>query len=247
MADFCKQCGIETFGSDFGDLKGMCLEGQTADTLCEGCGPTTVDHEGNCVSPDCMSKGKPGHGCKVPEASAIPTVELLVHGRPISVLLEKLEGMPKIEGRDLDDKGRTRFTTPAWPTSITVVEEQQVKGRTILTFFSGFVPVPEAASQWYDKATAAVRVLVEADPEGYAEFRKFAGNATIHAPMNQCPVWQRDRDEEFLTVVAAAAKELVAPGWQVEAAWTVEKLAGREFCVRLVQQEATNEPEAGQG
>lgn len=65
MSDFCKQCSIELFGEDLGDLKGLSKPEDTRDglyamTICEGCGPNQVDHEGTCVSPDCSKK----HGIK---------------------------------------------------------------------------------------------------------------------------------------------------------------------------------------
>lgn len=57
MADFCKQCSEELFGEDFGDLKGLCTEGDFVQTICEGCGfDCVVDHEGRCVSEDCLSE-----------------------------------------------------------------------------------------------------------------------------------------------------------------------------------------------
>lgn len=56
MADFCRQCAIETFGMDAGDLRGL---NKTSDiplddlsgfpTLCEGCGYAFVDHMGQCL------------------------------------------------------------------------------------------------------------------------------------------------------------------------------------------------------
>lgn len=58
MADFCKQCSIELFGKDFGDLKpnldnidttGVELTKLAWPALCEECGHTWVDHEGRCV------------------------------------------------------------------------------------------------------------------------------------------------------------------------------------------------------
>lgn len=63
MADFCKQCSIEIFGEDFGDLRGLSTPGDTeqglyAVVICEGCGGTQVDHEGKCVSDHCLK----GHG-----------------------------------------------------------------------------------------------------------------------------------------------------------------------------------------
>ena len=64
MADFCKQCTIENFGEHQEcDLAGL----QTAElteagwwtpALCEGCGPTMVDHEGRCLT-DCALHHKP--------------------------------------------------------------------------------------------------------------------------------------------------------------------------------------------
>lgn len=69
MADFCKTCSIEHFGEDFKELAGLSTEKDTAEqkyavVICEGCGPIQVDHEGNCISVDCIHKGKPGHGGK---------------------------------------------------------------------------------------------------------------------------------------------------------------------------------------
>lgn len=61
MADFCKECSIETFGEDFGDLVGV-TPPEANDrkrwriTLCEGCGPIQVDHLGRCISDDCLRK-----------------------------------------------------------------------------------------------------------------------------------------------------------------------------------------------
>jgi hypothetical protein len=66
MADFCKQCSIDMFGDDWYDLAGLSDEEQTASglfagVLCEGCGPTQVDHLGKCVNPDCLKQhGKQG-------------------------------------------------------------------------------------------------------------------------------------------------------------------------------------------
>ena len=67
MADFCKQCSINTFGEDFGELAGITKEewwrsGTACTAICEGCGPIQMDHEGNCVSQDCLCAGEPGHG-----------------------------------------------------------------------------------------------------------------------------------------------------------------------------------------
>ncbi len=52
MADFCKQCSIDMFGKDYGDLAGMVDPGGVIWTICEGCEDTVngfhvlVDHEG---------------------------------------------------------------------------------------------------------------------------------------------------------------------------------------------------------
>ena len=61
MADFCRQCSVQLFGEDFGDLAGITkaeqeAEGLYALALCEGCGPIQVDHAGDCVSKDCLCK-----------------------------------------------------------------------------------------------------------------------------------------------------------------------------------------------
>jgi hypothetical protein len=61
MADFCKQCSIEMFGTDTGDLAGLSTPADTAAgtfaiVLCEGCGDTVVDHTGKCVSDKCLVK-----------------------------------------------------------------------------------------------------------------------------------------------------------------------------------------------
>lgn len=62
MADFCKQCSIEHFGKDYGDLKrtgarrlteGERRAGMAWRVLCEGCGPTFVNDEGECVALFC--------------------------------------------------------------------------------------------------------------------------------------------------------------------------------------------------
>lgn len=61
MADFCKQCSEEVLGEDFGDLAGITQPHDTerglyVEVLCEGCGPTEVDHTGKCVSSHCMKE-----------------------------------------------------------------------------------------------------------------------------------------------------------------------------------------------
>jgi len=62
MADFCRQCAADLFGShhDFvDDFAGLTSEaewqeGRAAVVLCEGCGPIQVDPLGSCVSKDCL-------------------------------------------------------------------------------------------------------------------------------------------------------------------------------------------------
>jgi len=63
MADFCKECSMELFDKDCEDLKGLSTEEDTKNGLycvviCEGCGYIQVDHEGKCISPDCIKHGK---------------------------------------------------------------------------------------------------------------------------------------------------------------------------------------------
>ena len=59
MADFCKQCSIDHFGQDFRELAGLSKPQDTANKLyanviCEGCGHIQVDHEGVCVTTNCL-------------------------------------------------------------------------------------------------------------------------------------------------------------------------------------------------
>lgn len=63
MADFCKQCSLELFGKDYGDLAKLLPEDQFtwdtgASTICEGCGWITVDYEGKCCAISCEKHGK---------------------------------------------------------------------------------------------------------------------------------------------------------------------------------------------
>ena len=69
MADFCRQCSLDTFGEDYRDLGDITsaadwAEGRAACALCEGCGPIQVDPDGCCASSDCLQEGAPGHGVK---------------------------------------------------------------------------------------------------------------------------------------------------------------------------------------
>ena len=54
MADFCKQCSEDLFDGDCGDLEGLCQPGEIVHVICEGCGHTTVDNTGQCVSMTCI-------------------------------------------------------------------------------------------------------------------------------------------------------------------------------------------------
>lgn len=59
MADYCMQCSKAIFDEDYGDLKGLStientVQGFFAVVICEGCGPTSVDHEGRCVAANCL-------------------------------------------------------------------------------------------------------------------------------------------------------------------------------------------------
>ena len=63
MADFCKQCSLEIFGEDFGDLSGQLTQeqadaGMVARSICEGCGLTYVNQEGECVNKHCLIHGE---------------------------------------------------------------------------------------------------------------------------------------------------------------------------------------------
>ena len=62
MADFCKQCSVEVFGMDTGDLKGLLTKeesdaGMVVCVICEGCGYVEVNHEGACVATYCAEHG----------------------------------------------------------------------------------------------------------------------------------------------------------------------------------------------
>ena len=61
MADFCKQCSIDIFGEDFGELANLTKpetwkEGKAAVVICEGCGPCQVAPDGTCLSVDCLKE-----------------------------------------------------------------------------------------------------------------------------------------------------------------------------------------------
>lgn len=48
MADYCESCQ-----PGCGDLVGLCAENETLETICEGCGHTTVDSKGRCFYAYC--------------------------------------------------------------------------------------------------------------------------------------------------------------------------------------------------
>lgn len=65
MADFCKQCSIDVFGKDFGDMANLGPEGELGEgegwvCLCEDCGPTIVAQDGTCIADNCIKE----HGKK---------------------------------------------------------------------------------------------------------------------------------------------------------------------------------------
>lgn len=67
MADFCKQCSIDMWGEDTGDLANLgpvdtLKPGEGWQALCEGCGPTIVDNEGTCIAYYCDRQ----HGAEKP-------------------------------------------------------------------------------------------------------------------------------------------------------------------------------------
>lgn len=57
MADFCRDCSIDVWGKDYGDLADLSTEEDTKNGLfcvviCEGCGIIQVDHEGVSITKD---------------------------------------------------------------------------------------------------------------------------------------------------------------------------------------------------
>lgn len=63
MSDYCRQCSLDIMGvENYSDMTGLSTADDTANGLysfgiCEGCGYIQVDHEGSCVSPDCLENG----------------------------------------------------------------------------------------------------------------------------------------------------------------------------------------------
>jgi len=67
MADFCKQCSMEIFGEDFGDMANLgklesgdlekLKRGEGWSVLCEDCGSIVVNEEGECIAEWCKKHG----------------------------------------------------------------------------------------------------------------------------------------------------------------------------------------------
>jgi hypothetical protein len=60
---YCLQCSVSLFRYDARELAGLITaqdvrDGLTHPVICEGCGPTFVDHKGKCVSDDCPDHGE---------------------------------------------------------------------------------------------------------------------------------------------------------------------------------------------
>lgn len=58
MSAYCKQCSIELFGEDCRNFYMLTTPEETeakvfSTVQCSGCGETQVNHEGECVSPNC--------------------------------------------------------------------------------------------------------------------------------------------------------------------------------------------------
>ena len=63
MADFCRQCSLEFFGADYGDMEALgddkdLKPGMGWSVLCEDCGPIVVDRAGSCIAEWCHKHGK---------------------------------------------------------------------------------------------------------------------------------------------------------------------------------------------
>lgn len=57
MAEFCSQCSLKLFKEDYKDLAGIAKRGGVAIVICEGCGGTQVNSDGQCVSLHCERHG----------------------------------------------------------------------------------------------------------------------------------------------------------------------------------------------
>lgn len=74
MAEFCKQCAKDLGFSETDLVPSDGLPGYYYTSLCEGCGPTMVNHRGECTSIDCMV---PGH-CVGPEENLLLQCNVLI-------------------------------------------------------------------------------------------------------------------------------------------------------------------------
>lgn len=59
MADFCRQCTLDNWGIEGCDYEHFAREpllpqGHGFEVICEGCGFTFVDNQGNCIAEDCL-------------------------------------------------------------------------------------------------------------------------------------------------------------------------------------------------
>jgi hypothetical protein len=96
MAAFCKQCSIEMFGEDFGDLSlspdEVIPAGVGRIELCETCGWVRVSPDGECIDPTC-----PVHG-----SSPRPATQ--DRGQPIPIQLEKWVLDCFLDGGDIEER-----------------------------------------------------------------------------------------------------------------------------------------------
>lgn len=65
MAVFCQQCSIDVWDEDTKDMASLTTieeeaKGLYVEILCEGCGIIQVDHDGRCVTNNCLKE----HGLK---------------------------------------------------------------------------------------------------------------------------------------------------------------------------------------
>lgn len=60
MADFCRSCSIAVLAQDSRDFAGLTIledwaRGSANHVLCEGCGPTQVSPDGECIGWGCLA------------------------------------------------------------------------------------------------------------------------------------------------------------------------------------------------
>jgi hypothetical protein len=93
MAVFCRACSLELFQEYGGEMDGITSQENWAKNvasvwICEGCGPIPVDPEGNCLWPECLEQGHPGHG--------LAPVALKKLSRLLAQLPEEYRAVPNI-------------------------------------------------------------------------------------------------------------------------------------------------------